>query len=55
MKKDIDKEVEICDCCEVHENLSKVALRTQTIQIVNRAEVFIRSVRRKTRLVAVWR
>ena len=21
MKKDIDKEVEICDCCEVHENL----------------------------------
>ena len=24
MKKDIDKEVEICDCCEVHENLLQI-------------------------------
>ena len=28
MKKDIDKEVEICDCCEVHENLLQIVNET---------------------------
>ena len=28
MKKDIGKEVEICDCCEVHENLLQIVNKT---------------------------
>ena len=33
MKKDIDKEVEICDCCEVHENLLQIVNETAYLSV----------------------
>ena len=42
MKKDIDKEVEICDCCEVHENLLQIVNETITEEneLYDLAELF---------------
>ena len=40
MKKDIDKEVEICDCCEVHENLVKIVNETMPDELYDLAELF---------------
>ena len=42
MKKDIDKEVEICDCCEVHENLLQIVNETipEENELYDLAELF---------------
>ena len=42
MKKDIDKEVEICDCCEVHENLLQIVNETipEENELYDLAEIF---------------
>ena len=42
MKKDIDKEVEICDCCEVHENLLQIVNKTlpEENELYDLAELF---------------
>ena len=42
MKKDIDKEVEICDCCEVHENLLQIGNETipEENELYDLAELF---------------
>ena len=42
MKKDIDKEVEICDCCEVHENLLQIVNETspEENEMYDLAELF---------------
>ena len=42
MKKDIDKEVEICDCCEVHENLQQIVNETipEENELYDLAELF---------------
>ena len=42
MKKDIDKEVEICDCCEVHENLPQIVNETipEENELYDLAELF---------------
>ena len=43
MKKDIDKEVEICDCCEVHENLLQIVNETipEENELYDLAELFL--------------
>ena len=42
MKKDIDKEVEICDCCEVHETLLQIVNETipEENELYDLAELF---------------
>ena len=42
MKKDLDKEVEICDCCEVHENLLQIVNETipEENELYDLAELF---------------
>ena len=42
MKKDIDKEVEICDCCEVHEYLLQIVIETipEENELYDLAELF---------------
>ena len=42
MKKDIDKEVEICDCCEVHANLLQIVNETipEENELYDLAELF---------------
>ena len=42
MKKDIGKEVEICDCCEVHENLLQIVNKTlpEENELYDLAELF---------------
>ena len=42
MKKDIDKEVEICDCCKVHENLLQIVNETipEENELYDLAELF---------------
>ena len=42
IKKDIDKEVEICDCCEVHENLLQIVNETipEENELYDLAELF---------------
>ena len=42
MKKDIDKEVEICDCCEVHEKLLQIVNETipEENELYDLAELF---------------
>ena len=42
MKKDIEKEVEICDCCEVHENLLQIVNETipEENELYDLAELF---------------
>ena len=42
MKKDIEKEVEICDCCEVHENLLQIVNKTlpEENELYDLAELF---------------
>ena len=42
MKKDIDKEVEICDCSEVHENLLQIVNETipEENELYDLAELF---------------
>ena len=42
MKKDTEKEVEICDCCEVHENLLQIVNETlpEENELYDLAELF---------------
>ena len=42
MKKDTEKEIEICDCCEVHENLLQIVNETlpEENELYDLAELF---------------